>query len=59
VASDFNKALSLRPDFPEAYRNRGLAEMIMHRADAAKMDWKRGKELGDEASFKMLRHYFP
>jgi len=42
---DFSKAISLKPDFAEAYYNRAIVKMLLGEKREAKADFKKSKEL--------------
>ena len=42
---DFDKSVSLKPDFARAYYNRALVKMSLGKGGAAKADFKKAKEL--------------
>ena len=46
AVNDFNKTLSLKPDFARAYYNRALAKAVLGQRDAAKVDLEKARELG-------------
>lgn len=51
----FNKAIELKPDFGEAYYNRGYVYLYLGNKDAAFADLSRAGQLGIVPSYNLLK----
>ena len=45
--TDYNKAIEINPQLPDAYKNRGLAKELVRDLKGACADWKEASSLGD------------
>ncbi|RKU33987.1 hypothetical protein C6499_00085 [Candidatus Poribacteria bacterium] len=46
AVDDFNKTVSLKPDFAKAYHNRAIVKLLLGEKREAKADFKKAEELG-------------
>lgn len=54
---DFNNAISLKPDYAEAWYNRGIIQMQTGKNQEACSNWHRASELGFEQAKQAIRDY--
>jgi tetratricopeptide (TPR) repeat protein len=54
---DFDKAIKLLPDYPDAYFNRGLAKFMSRDTLQACRDWRQAKSLGSFKAQEALNAY--
>jgi Flp pilus assembly protein TadD len=54
---DFTKCISLKPNDPAGYRNRGNLYLRTNRASTACYDWKKAKELGSADVDALISQY--
>ncbi|MBK7173556.1 MAG: hypothetical protein IPH84_10045 [Bacteroidales bacterium] len=54
---DFNKAITIKPDYLDAYINRGVMLYLVGDSLAACRDWKKVRDAGSGAADQLLKDY--
>ena len=54
---DYSKAISLEPDFGEAYFNRGLTRIFLNDLEGGALDLSRAGELGLTEAYNVIKRY--
>lgn len=54
---DFNSAFANKPDYAEAYYNRGIAKYQLQQLEAACRDWEQALGLGFRQAAQPLKQY--
>lgn len=58
AVNHFTQSVENKPDYSDAWFNRGCSYMILHRMKEAKKDLKKAKEQGHDKAGEMLEEYF-
>ena len=54
---DLDSAILLKPDYADAFYNRGMSNMSLKDTLSACADWKKAFELGSKPAEQMVREY--
>lgn len=57
AVSDFDEAITLKPDYAEAYYNRGVAYYQLQQPDRACADWQEASRLGFKQANEIISQY--
>jgi hypothetical protein len=52
-----DKAISIKPNYPEAYYLRGTAKLNLGQKDSCCLDLSKAGELGYTQAYETIRHY--
>ncbi len=54
---DYNKAIELKPDYAQAFYNRGIARYNVKDKVGGCLDFSKAGELGDNSAYDLIKEY--